>query len=293
MEAVADQLAMELTRTLGGSVVPNQRHVSENRHFAGAHPQLGRLFIKVYGSRERFTREGDALEILARHHAWVLAPVREGDLSTSGHFWRAFPEVAMHPFTFDLEGCRTAAQLLADVHGTDLTSTQLPTKPHGWELVPERLAAISRWPSVHEKAARLAQDAALLLDDLSRGRGRRSRTRLLTEDFGVRNIHVREDDGTALLIDFEHAERGDPHWDLGKVWDQELVEPARRNAFVGEYRRRTGLRDWPDVRALWATRFAAALAILPYAARVGDAAFFDHGVEKLHRLDAELPGLLL
>lgn len=96
----------------------------------------------------------------------------------------------------------------------------------------------------------------------------------------------------AVLLDFEHAAIGDPHWDLGKIWDQELADPDLRKEFVGAYRQRARLCDWPDPRVLWVTRFAAAMGIFPYAARVDDADFFGHGVEKLVTLRGELPVLL-
>lgn len=293
VEHLADRSAAELSERLKAVVVPHQQHLSENLHFRADHPRWGRLFIKAYGHPERFAQEGVALNAVSRRSDWVLTPLVEGRLPRTGLSWRAFPEISLSPFEFTREGCRTAARLLADVHGTEPASLRLPTKPAAWELVPERLRRVSPWPAVDELAAGLARRAAHLLADLARGHGYRPRAQLLTEDFGARNIHVREDDGTALLLDFESAAIGDPHWDLGKVWDAELVEPSKREEFVREYGARTGSQDWPDMQALWATRFAAALGIFPYADRVGDQSFFDHGIEMLRVLDAELEGSVI
>ncbi|MGF0115186.1 phosphotransferase family protein [Promicromonospora sp. Marseille-Q5078] len=292
MAQTSDLVAEELSEILGVEVAANQQHLSENLHLRADHPRWGPLFIKVYGHFQRFSQEGVALKALARQYAWVLAPLAEGSLPRTGSSWRVFPEIPLHPFDFTLEGCRTAAHLMADVHSTEVRSLHLSTKPAPWDLVPVRLERLSPWPSTHQLAAGLARRAAHLLADLSHGDAFRPQIRLLTEDFGARNIHVREDDGSTLMLDFEHAALGDPHWDLGKVWDEDLVEASKRDEFVHEYRSRTGSHDWPNMKALWATRFAAALAIFPYANRVRDQSFFAHGVEKLHVLDAELPGLV-
>jgi thiamine kinase-like enzyme len=113
---------------------------------------------------------------------------------------------------------------------------------------------------------------------------------LLQNDFGKRNIFLRRDTGQLVVIDFERAGVGDAHWELGKLWDRELREdPAIRHAFLQGYRAQRGLLDeeWPDPALLWLIRFLATLTIFPYASRVGDRPFFEHGLLKLKLVEAE------
>ena len=282
-----------LTVALGADAYHCQAHLSENLHYQADHPRVGELFVKVYADEERCRREGLVLDLLGPSHDWVIPPRYEGVLPDGEHF-RAFSRHSMRPFVLDPGGCRWAGRILAELHGTAWgpssgAAVELPPTEPGWRVIDQRLEKLRQWPEPYREAVRIAGEAAPLLRALD---ARAPGQVLLSGDFGARNLHVRQDNDSPVLLDFERAMLGDPHWDLGKLWDQGMSEPTQRTAFLRGYREAGGRRWFPDRTALWATRFAAASGIFPYASRVGDTAFFQHGIQKLSLLSAELPGVL-
>jgi hypothetical protein len=244
---------------------------SENAHAEARLPGAAPLFVKVYRYPDRGAAEARVLAALGARYDWPVLPVASGDVG--GVAWQAFPLLDLappDPVPPALWGAR-----LADVHACP-PPEGLPRKPRAVADVPARLDRL-RDPA-------LASAASALWDAVAGTVGAAAAARetapvLLVNDFHLRNTAVRPD-GVLTLVDFERAEVGDPHWDLGKVWDDGLTEEADRAAFLGG-------AAWPHGPTLWVTRFAAALAAIPYADRVGDPAFRAHAVAVLAALRAE------
>ena len=235
---------------------------SLNHHLETTLPDGRPAFVKVYADPGNARVERAVLDALAARYDWPVTAV------DGGRGWLAFPLLDVRPAT-DL---RMLGALLADVH-TCPPPPGLATMPRGVDAVPSRLArlgdasAVATW----ERATAIRRDAeAYTTPDV-----------LLHNDFGLRNAVVRPD-GVMALIDFERSETGDPHWDLGKTWDAELV--GSRETFVDGY----GGMPWLHETTLWCTRFAAALAAVSYAMKVGDTTFAAWGRDLLRTLDGEV-----
>ncbi len=235
---------------------------SLNRHLDDTLPDGRRVFVKVYADPGNARVERTVLTALAARYDWPVTPV------DGGEGWLAFPLLDLRPAT----SVRALGALLADVHACP-PPAGLATMPRAVDAVPARLTrlgdagAVATW----ERATTIRRDAERYT----------TRDVLLHNDAGLRNAAVRPDGVTALL-DFERSETGDPHWDLGKTWDAELA--GARETFLDGY----GGAPWLHVPTLWCTRFAAALAAVSYATKVGDEEFAAWGRALLLTLDAEV-----
>ncbi|MHB8244616.1 MAG: phosphotransferase [Acidimicrobiales bacterium] len=262
---------------------------SQNRH-GRVFPDNGSqaLFVKLYADAMCYETEERVLAALASNLSWPILPTGSG--MHGGVAWRSFPltqlsEVELNPRTLFIWG-----QRLAEVHGCD-TPGELERSPRAADVVVPRLERLDAYdlPEVVDAA----QQAKRLWGRAEGTVGKDSlahvdREVLLTHDFGSRNTKILPD-GTMTLIDFERAGAGDPHWDLGKVWDQELKDGAQSRLFLAGYRSvLPETADWPHSATLWVTRFVAALAAIPYALRVEDQLFLRHAIWLLGRLETEL-----
>jgi hypothetical protein len=261
---------------------------SQNRHAVASRRDGTRLFIKAYADPGGCATERLVLDRLGHELPWPVLPAAGG--TGAGACWLAFPLTALSPVTASPGTFRDWGRRLAEVHAC-APPDGLEKSSRAVDLVDERLRKL--------EAAGIpdARDAAAAARDLwaaaSGTLGREALThrepdRLLTHDFGFRNTY-RTERGSMVLIDFERAGTGDPHWELGKAWDRELRDPADARAFVAAYHAAMpGSEGWPHYPTLWTTRFAAALAAIPYAARVGDADFMHEAAAVLDVLREEI-----
>jgi aminoglycoside phosphotransferase (APT) family kinase protein len=266
---------------------------SQNRHAEAVLPDGTALFVKVYGERDKHHAEGAVVAALCARYDWPVAAVGEGVVGDgeAGVGWRAFPLLDLAPVEPSPALLAVWAERLADVHRCPAPNG-LDTNVRAVDQVERRLArlravadtpvlavadrAAARWDAVRDTIG--AEAAAY-----------ETPYRLLTNDFGFRNTCVRPD-GAVALYDFERSGPGDPHWDLGKAWDRELADPAYRAAFLAAYRAAMpDAGDWPHPATLWVTRFAGAMAAIPYALRVGADGFVRESVDLLTRLETEAP----
>ncbi|HEU0133080.1 MAG TPA: aminoglycoside phosphotransferase family protein [Mycobacteriales bacterium] len=243
---------------------------SVNRH-AEVDLPAGGVFVKLYEQPAFAPVERAVLDALAARYDWPVPAVDGGD------GWLAFPLLDLAP-GWSSAALPVLGARLAEVHATPVPEG-VPPMADPVAQVPRRLDRLRSFDPRGADAAAATWERAVTV----RAAARTGANVLLHNDFGPRNA-VRRPDGTVALIDLERAGAGDPHWDLGKVWDVELADPADRRAFLAGY----GARDWPHPETLWTTRFAAALAAVPFARRIGDAAFARWAYDLLDRLAAEL-----
>jgi aminoglycoside phosphotransferase (APT) family kinase protein len=263
---------------------------SQNRHADAVLPDGTALFVKVYAEREQHHAEGAVLAALCDRYGWPVAAVGDGVVEGVG--WRAFPLLDLAPVEPSPVLLAVWAERLADVHRCPIPDG-LPTNVRAVDQVERRLArlrAVADTPLLAEVADRAAARWDAVRDTIgAEAAAHETPYRLLTNDFGYRNTCVRPD-GAVALYDFERSGPGDPHWDLGKAWDIELRDPADRAAFVAAYRAAMpDADDWPHPPTLWVTRFAGAMAAIPYALRVGAGGFVRESVDLLARLEVEPP----
>jgi aminoglycoside phosphotransferase (APT) family kinase protein len=245
---------------------------SENAHAEARLPDGTALFVKVYRYPERCAAERVVLGALGARYDWPILPVTSG--AVGGVAWQAFPLLDLTSVEAPPYGAWGAR--LADVHACP-PPEGLPRKTRAVDQVGDRLARL-RDPAVASAASALWDAVAGTVG--AAAAARETAPVLLMNDFHLRNTALRPD-GVLTLVDFERAETGDPHWDLGKVWDDGLTEEADRAAFLAG-------AAWPHGPTLWVTRFAGALATIPYAERVGDPVFRAHAVAVLAALRAEV-----
>jgi aminoglycoside phosphotransferase (APT) family kinase protein len=246
------------------------------------------LFVKLYSNKAKYAAEYSALSAIGKRYSWTILPVAGSDSGALA--WQSFPFIDLQPidelaFSFYDWGVR-----LAELHSCEPPGS-LARSQRAIDVVEKRLEllALLREPV----AVKSAQDASAIW---LRARGTvgddaqhyQSIPCLISNDFGFRNTFLRPD-GQLILIDFERATIGDPHWELGKAWDRELRSVSDREDFLGGYHARLSYRqDWPHRATLWVTRFVACVAAIPYALRVGDQEFLDHSIAVLRELRWEL-----
>jgi Ser/Thr protein kinase RdoA (MazF antagonist) len=264
--------------------VLSQAHASQNAHYRGADAD-GQLFIKVYRDHQRFETEGAVIRTLRTGLESLIEPKREGLLSSTGLWWRAFPFVELQPVDFsDVAALRSAAKMLGRIHRLPRASLpHLVRKPHPHQLIAVRIDRLHPWPDLLTQARRLQSLARDRLGPASDDHD----VCLVLGDFGQRNT-FRRPDRRLVLIDFEDGGIGSGLWDLAKIWDAELAAPELRAIFLDSYADARGPIWDISTSDLWWTRFAAALAIFTYAARTQEDDFFAHGREKLRSLGDEL-----
>ncbi len=263
---------------------------SQNDHAEAVLPDGTALFVKVYGERDKHHAEGAALAALCARYDWPVAAVAEGLVDEVG--WRAFPLLDLAPVEKSAALLAVWAQRLADVHRCPAPDG-LDTNVRAVDQVERRLAklrAVADTPTLAEVVERAAARWDAVRDTIgAEAAAHETPYRLLTNDFGFRNTCVRPD-GAVALYDFERSGPGDPHWDIGKAWDRELADPADRATFLAAYRAALpDADDWPHPPTLWVTRFAGAMAAIPYALRVGADTFVRESVDLLARLEDEPP----
>lgn len=261
---------------------------SENRHAAViVKDRSVMLFVKFYSNKDKYKTERIALAAIGERYTWPILPISGSDAGEPA--WQSFPYVEVKAideatFPFYDWGVR-----LAELHSCEPPG--LPRSQRAIDVVATRLELLGELSD--PVAIRSAQHAdtiwrrarAIVGDDAKR---HEATPRLISNDFGFRNTFVRPD-GQLALIDFEWATVGDPHWELGKAWDRELVSAGDRDIFLSGYR--ATIEDhshWPDPATLWVTRFVACLAAIPYALRVNDQQFLDHSVATMNKLEWEL-----
>ncbi len=257
---------------------------SENRHGLVSMQSGHTLFVKFYTSEKRFQREGIVLNTLARSHSWVIPPLYAD--KEQNIYWRASPYKKLRPVVLNLMLARDWGRLLGMMHTTPVPQ-DLERVPRANDLVETHLHALLAFPEIKKRAEQLWMFAAPRI--LSESAFQAFEPVLLMNDFGLRNTFIRADSEQMILIDFENSATGDAHWDMGKCWDRELHDPTLRDCFLEGYReQRPQLSGtWPDPAILWTTRFVEALSIFPYAHRVREQPFFEHGLEKLTILETE------
>jgi aminoglycoside phosphotransferase (APT) family kinase protein len=261
---------------------------SQNDHADARLPDGTALFVKVYGEREKHHAEGAVLTALCDRYDWPVASAAEGVVDGVG--WRAFPLLDLTPVEPSPALLAVWAERLADVHRCPVPDG-LESNVRAVEQVERRLARLRAVAGLRGLAG-VADAAERLWDAVRETIGAEAAAHetpyvLLTNDFGFRNTCVRPD-GVVALYDFERSGPGDPHWDIGKAWDIELRGPADRATFLAAYRAALpGSDGWPHPPTLWVTRFAGAMAAIPYALRVGADGFLRSSVDLLARLAVE------
>jgi hypothetical protein len=253
---------------------------SENAHAEARLPDGTALFVKVYADAAKCRAERLVLDALAERYDWPVPPV------AGGESWLAFPLLDLAPVTASPETLRAWGGRLAEVHACPPPGglAEIGRAVDHVERRLDRLRACD--PAVAATATALWDAVAGTVG--AAAAERRTPPVLLSNDFGLRNT-VHRPDGVLALIDFERADTGDPHWDLGRAWDIELTGAAERAAFLAGYRAvlpdATGL---PHEPTLWVTRFVGAVGAVPYALRLGDPVFRRHALAVLDRLAAEV-----
>jgi len=285
-----DHLKSSLTRVFPKSNIkflPSQTG-SENRH-AIVYPKNGNpLFLKIYASLDRFETEKEVNNLLgefAIQDHFILA--ERADI-TDGIAWLAFPMLGLTATTLSMQTAVQYGELMAMVHSSPL-STKLEVIKPAFLRVEPRLQLLKPFPLIFERCLALWERVHPAIDQALAAYT--ELPVLLQNDFGERNIFVRRDTGQMVIIDFERAGVGDTLWELGKLWDRELYEkPSVRSIFLDSYREKRGLlqNQWPYLPALWLVRFVATLAIFPYATRVRDSNFFEHGLFKLGLIEQDI-----
>ncbi len=261
---------------------------SANRHSIVQTQRDQKLFVKFYETETRFKNEGIALEVLSRSSSWAILPEASG--KEQDIYWRTFPYVELRPVDFDPTQLHQWGHLLGEVHSISAPEG-LERSLRAIDCVDRRLQVLRAFPELAKRAEHLWERASPFVTAAVAIEGKDSPV-FLMNDFGARNTFIRADTLSMVLLDFEGSGVGDAHWDLGKAWDVELLDPDRRLPFLSGYWEARQLRpdSWPHPATLWVTRFVATLTIFPYAQRVQDRPFFEHGLQKLRILEDEVEG---
>lgn len=246
-----------------------------------AHLRAGAMFVKVFsGRREYFEAE---VAVAAARPTDLRTPrlVSSGSLA-DGRPWTGYEWVELQPAAVNPVLAEDAGRQLGLLHAQSRRVPGLrersPDLAPAVETLCGRIATFDA--PLAERIQRLAEavSSTLLKEP--------TRAVLLHGDWGWRNA-LRGPDGAIWLIDFEHARWGHPFLDFAKPWDRELAEPTIREAFMNGYSQTTE-GSVPSTASMGMVRLWAAAGIFPYARRLGDVAFAEHGRDILDRLEADL-----